>query len=251
MMAATSFVVSSSIFRRRNSTQCHSHDGKVLSNAQRAQDAYGVLYAPGMSGPSWCLKLEPRSGRTPAVFPWNPPQNPMTSLLPVYALARRSADSTASAPLLYSCVRVRSPGVISAMSLTSAARCSEVKLPTWMRAICRWTAATYFGCAYPRLATPTPARRSMYRRPSTSYSRAPSPRSMHSRLKRATLCVPGARYWASDSKSASDRGPAALGGGAAAAGDVGVGGVADRGEGRGSASAVGRCVTSDVSETAG
>jgi len=37
MIAATSFVVSSSTFCLRNATQCHSHDGNVLSNAQRAQ----------------------------------------------------------------------------------------------------------------------------------------------------------------------------------------------------------------------
>ena len=43
MIAATSLVVSTSIFLRRNSTQCQLHDGNVLSNAQRAHDAYGVL----------------------------------------------------------------------------------------------------------------------------------------------------------------------------------------------------------------
>src|SRR2546427_363753 len=38
-VAATSLVVSSWILWRRKSTQCHSHDGNVLSKAQRAQDA--------------------------------------------------------------------------------------------------------------------------------------------------------------------------------------------------------------------
>src|SRR5438093_8981419 len=99
MIAATSLLVSSSTFFLRNSTQCHSHDGNVLSNAQRAHAAYGERYAPGMSGPSACLKLEPSTGSTPPVFPWNPPQNPMTSVCPVRDLASRSAASTASAPL--------------------------------------------------------------------------------------------------------------------------------------------------------
>src|SRR5690242_6839229 len=99
MIAATLFVVSSSIFLRRKSTQCHSQDGKVLSKAQRAQDAYGVAYDPGIRGPSLCLNDEPRSGSTPPVFPWKPPQKPMTSVFPVRDLASRSAASTASAPL--------------------------------------------------------------------------------------------------------------------------------------------------------
>src|SRR5712691_5015837 len=158
MIAAMSFVVSISIFFRRKSTQCHSHDGNVLSKAQRAHDAYGDRYAPGMRGPSACLKLEPSSGSTPPVLPWNPPQKPMTSVWPVRDLASRIA-------------------------------------------------ATYLGWAYPMLATPTPASRSTYRLPSTSYSRAPSPRSIESWLNSATLCVPGAKYIASASNSALDLGP--------------------------------------------
>ena len=39
MIAATSFVVSAAILERRKSTQCHSHDGNVLPNAQRAHEA--------------------------------------------------------------------------------------------------------------------------------------------------------------------------------------------------------------------
>jgi hypothetical protein len=42
MIAAMSLLVSTAIFCFRNSTQCHSHDGNVLSKAQRAQPAYGV-----------------------------------------------------------------------------------------------------------------------------------------------------------------------------------------------------------------
>ena len=99
MIAATSCVVSISIFLRKNSTQCHSHDGNVLSNTQRAHAAYGLRYVPGMSGPSACLKFEPSTGSTPPVLPWNPPQNPMTSVWPVRDLASRRAASTASAPL--------------------------------------------------------------------------------------------------------------------------------------------------------
>src|SRR2546429_8921116 len=99
MMAATSFVVSTSTFLRRKSTQCHSHDGKVLPNAHRAHEAYGERYAPGISGPSACLKLDPRTGSTPPVLPWHPPQNPITSVCPVRDFASRSAASTASAPL--------------------------------------------------------------------------------------------------------------------------------------------------------
>src|SRR5580765_7568077 len=68
-------------------------------------------------------------------------------------------------------------------------------------------ASTYRGCAYPRLATPTPASRSMYRLPSASKRIAPSPRSMQRRLKSATLCVPGARCSASASNSAAECGP--------------------------------------------
>src|SRR2546428_12798593 len=64
-IAATSFVVSIAIFWRKNSTQCHSHDGNVLSNTQRAHAAYGLRYVPGMSGPSACLKFEPNTGSTP------------------------------------------------------------------------------------------------------------------------------------------------------------------------------------------
>src|SRR6266516_3378004 len=47
----------------------------------------------------------------------------------------------------------------------------------------------------------------MYRLPSTSYSTAPSPRSIDSWLNRATLCVPGARYADSASNRALDFGP--------------------------------------------
>src|SRR2546428_13182115 len=79
MIAATSCVVSISIFLRKNSTQCHSHDGNVLSNTQRAHAAYGLRYVPGMSGPSACLKFEPSTGSTPPVLLWNPPQKPITS----------------------------------------------------------------------------------------------------------------------------------------------------------------------------
>src|SRR5437667_44236 len=93
MIAATSLVVSSSIFLRRKSTQCHWHEGNVFPNAHRAHDAYGERYAPGMSGPSACLKLDPRTGSTPPVLPWNPPQNPITSVCPVRDFASRSAAS--------------------------------------------------------------------------------------------------------------------------------------------------------------
>ena len=99
MIAATCFVVSSSIFRFRNSTQCHPHDGNVLSKAQRAHEAYGLRYMPGMRGPSPCLKPPPSTGSTPPVLPWKPPQKPITSVCPVHDFARRRAASTASAPL--------------------------------------------------------------------------------------------------------------------------------------------------------
>src|SRR3989442_3101055 len=69
-------------------------------------------------------------------------------------------------------------GVSSASSLTSAARCSDVKLPTWMRAIWRCSAATYLGCAYPRLATPTPADRKSTRLNSS-----------HVRISYAVFCL--------------------------------------------------------------
>src|SRR5437870_7342629 len=46
-----------------------------------------------MNGPRWCLKSLPRSPSTPPVLPWKPPQKPMTSCLPVAALARRRAAS--------------------------------------------------------------------------------------------------------------------------------------------------------------
>jgi hypothetical protein len=39
MIAAMSLVVSALIFERRKSTQCQWHEGNVLSNAQRAQNA--------------------------------------------------------------------------------------------------------------------------------------------------------------------------------------------------------------------
>src|SRR5712692_10520311 len=99
MIAAMSLLVSTAIFFFKNSTQCQSHDGNVLSKAQRAQLAYGVEYAPGCSGPSPCLNELPSSGSTPRVLPWNPPQNPITSRRPVCDCASRSAASTASAPL--------------------------------------------------------------------------------------------------------------------------------------------------------
>ena len=54
----------------------------------------------------------------------------MMSVRLVYDRARRIAASTASAPPLKNCVRVRSPGASSAMSCTSSARAREVKLPT-------------------------------------------------------------------------------------------------------------------------
>src|SRR5438445_8837590 len=57
----------------------------------------------------------------------------MISCRPVAAFASRTAASTASAPLEYNWVRFRSPGASSAISLTSAARCSDVKLPTCTR----------------------------------------------------------------------------------------------------------------------
>src|SRR5260370_42697240 len=98
-IAATCFVVSISIFFRRKSTQCHSQDGNVLSKAQRAHEAEGERYAPGISGPSACLKLDPSTGSTPPALPRHPPQKPITSLCPVRDLASRSAASTASAPL--------------------------------------------------------------------------------------------------------------------------------------------------------
>src|SRR5437773_2457011 len=62
MIAATSRVVSSWILFRRKSTQCHSHDGNVLSKAQRAHEAYGDGYAPGIKGLCACCKLGPVDG---------------------------------------------------------------------------------------------------------------------------------------------------------------------------------------------
>jgi hypothetical protein len=54
---------------------------------------------PGTIGPSPSLKDEPMSERAPIVLPWKPPQKLTISYLPVCDLARRSALSTASAPL--------------------------------------------------------------------------------------------------------------------------------------------------------
>src|SRR5258708_6016731 len=64
-----------------------------------------------MKGPRWCLKSLPSRPSTPPVLPWNPPQKPSTSCLPVAALARRRAASTASAPPEKSWIRVSPSGV--------------------------------------------------------------------------------------------------------------------------------------------
>ena len=44
---------------------------------------YGEEYIPAGRGPRLNLKLSPSKPRTPIVFPWNPSQNPMNSVLPV------------------------------------------------------------------------------------------------------------------------------------------------------------------------
>src|SRR5882724_3470744 len=89
-----------------------------------------------MKGPRWCLKSLPSSPSTPPVLPWNPPQKPRTSCLPVAALARRRAASTASAPPEKSWMRVSPSGMRPASSERNRARVSVVKLPNVRRSSC-------------------------------------------------------------------------------------------------------------------
>ena len=95
-----------------------------------------------MNGPRWCLKSLPSSGITPAVLPWNPPQKPTTSDLPVAACARRSAASTASAPPEKSWMRFSPSGVTEASKSRNFARGSVVKLPNVSRSTWRLSAST-------------------------------------------------------------------------------------------------------------
>ena len=88
------------------------------------------------------MKSLPRSGRTPPVLPWKPPQNPTTSALAVAAFASRSAASTASAPPEYIWMRVSPSGVTEARSSRNRARVSVVKLPKVRRSTWRLSAST-------------------------------------------------------------------------------------------------------------
>src|SRR5436309_14641174 len=110
MIAATSCVVSISIFLRKNSTQCHSHDGNVLSNTQRAHAAYGLRYVPGMSGPSACLKFEPSTGSTPPVVPVKLAPEPDDPGMAGGGFAGGPGRLTPPAPLGHRRGRLTSPG---------------------------------------------------------------------------------------------------------------------------------------------
>src|SRR5439155_50110 len=94
----------------------------------------------------WCLNSLPRRGRTPPVLPWNPPQNPTTSALPVAARPSRRAASTASAPPENIWMRVRPSGVTEVSSSRNLARVSVVKLPKVSRSPGRLRGWTETGC---------------------------------------------------------------------------------------------------------
>src|SRR5207245_9560966 len=78
----------------------------------------------------------------PIVLPWNPPQTPTPSALPVAARLSRRAASTASAPPENIWMRVRPSGVTEASSSRNLARVSVVKLPKVRRETCRLRAST-------------------------------------------------------------------------------------------------------------
>ena len=116
------------------------------------------------------------------VRPWKLPSVAMTSARPVALRASLTAASLASAPLLVKKTRVRPGGRIPARSWSSLARAGEYVSPEsgfWMmRAPCSASARTITGWACPMEVTPQPAVRSRYRRPSSSHTHTPSPRSI-------------------------------------------------------------------------